>query len=184
MWTVTRRGLESDTEPRAVVNNVADQKDKLNASVSLQLRGSDPDGTALTYSSSGLPPGLSLNSTSGLISGVASSAGSYRVTVTVSDGALSASRSFKWTVGAANGRNAASSGVAEPAPSDTTAHARKIIAGMRFQSAGHLSGVTALQDGRLVLIENERSLRMLTPDSAVTQTVLTDSDAGPCSLKW
>jgi hypothetical protein len=163
MWTVGDAAAQTPTSNRAPsLSNVSDQRDKLNASVSLQLRGSDPDSTALTYSSSGLPPGLSLNATSGLISGKTSSAGSYQVTVTVSDGALSASRSFTWTVSASNGKNVVSSPVM----------------GVRFQSAGHLSGVTALHDGRLLLIENERSLRMLTPDSAVTQTVLTDSDAG------
>jgi len=76
----------------------ADQSSKQDANVSLALVASDPDGTALTYSSTGLPPGLSLGASSGIIAGVVSKAGSFAVTVTVSDGALSASRSFTWTV--------------------------------------------------------------------------------------
>ena len=50
-----------------------------NAAVSLQLAGSDPDGDTLTYSATGLPPALSVNAATGLISGTltATSAGTY-----------------------------------------------------------------------------------------------------------
>ena len=50
-------------------------------------------------------------------------------------------------------------------------------AGLRYVSAGGLSGVTALPDGRLLLIENDRSLRLLAPGSSVPQTALEDLDA-------
>ena len=76
----------------------ANQSSTVGASVSLALSASDPDGTALKFSASGLPPELSLNSSSGLITGVARTIGAYQVTVTVSDGALSASRSFGWSI--------------------------------------------------------------------------------------
>ncbi len=67
--------------------------------VSLQLAATDPDGTALTYSANGLPPGLSVNSVTGLISGTLSKrTRTYTVTATVSDGSLSSSRTFTWTV--------------------------------------------------------------------------------------
>ena len=68
-----------------------------NASVSLQLVASDPDGNPLTYSATGLPPSLAVSSTTGLISGTLSfaSAGTYSVTATVSDGLLSGSRSIQ-----------------------------------------------------------------------------------------
>ena len=48
--------------------------------------------------------------------------------------------------------------------------------GLRYASAGSLSGVTALQDGRLLLIENDRSIRLLTPGSSVPQAMLEDID--------
>lgn len=70
---------------------------------SLQLAGSDPDGQTLRYSASGLPAGLSVNTTSGVISGTATTAGTYSVTATVSDGSLTASRTFTWTVSANGG---------------------------------------------------------------------------------
>ena len=68
--------------------------------VSLTLAGSDPDGNALAYSATGLPNGVAINATSGLISGTPSytSAAVHSVTATVSDGPLSASRTFSWTI--------------------------------------------------------------------------------------
>jgi hypothetical protein len=67
---------------------------------SLQLIAIDPDGTTLTYGATGLPGGLSINATTGLISGTLSytSAGTHSVTATASDGTLSASQVFTWTV--------------------------------------------------------------------------------------
>ena len=64
----------------------------------LQLTGSDPEGAALTYGVSGLPPGLQLTPTTGQISGSPSITGSYTVTATVSDGVLSAAQTFVWSV--------------------------------------------------------------------------------------
>ena len=79
---------------------VANQTSAENSTVALQLVGSDPNGTAVSYSATALPPGLSLNATTGLIGGrlTYSSAGTYAITASVSDGTLSASRSFSWTV--------------------------------------------------------------------------------------
>ena len=58
------------------------------------------DGDAVTYSAAGLPAGLSIDATSGLISGTVTAAGSYDVTATVSDGSLTASQTFTWDVSA------------------------------------------------------------------------------------
>ncbi|MEM7539065.1 MAG: Ig domain-containing protein, partial [Chloroflexota bacterium] len=63
------------------------------------FRASDPDGDSLTFSANGLPPGLNINSSNGTITGVYQQAGSYRVTVTVSDGRGGTdSVSFGWNV--------------------------------------------------------------------------------------
>src|SRR5207247_372422 len=53
-----------------------------------------------TYSATGLPPSLTVNAATGLISGTISltSAGTYSVTATASDGSLSNSKTFTWTV--------------------------------------------------------------------------------------
>jgi hypothetical protein len=69
--------------------------------VALQLQATDPGGT-LTYSASGLPPGLTLNARTGLTSGSlaagAALQGPYVVTATASDGTYSTSQTFNWTV--------------------------------------------------------------------------------------
>jgi beta-lactamase superfamily II metal-dependent hydrolase len=78
----------------------ANQTSVEKAAVSLAISASDPDGQPLVYGASGLPPSLSMNRSTGVISGTLSdsSAGSYTVTVGVSDGSLSTIRTFGWTV--------------------------------------------------------------------------------------
>ncbi|WP_112266912.1 S8 family peptidase [Lentzea terrae] len=84
--------------PGVSVTNPGAQTTALNGSVSLQLSASG--GTApYTWSATGLPTGLSISS-SGLISGTASVAGTYNVTATAAASAGgSGSASFTWTVG-------------------------------------------------------------------------------------
>src|SRR6202034_3734929 len=53
--------------------------------VYLQTQGEDTCTGTLTYSATGLPKGLSISSTTGVISGTASTAGTYSVTVTGKD---------------------------------------------------------------------------------------------------
>jgi kumamolisin len=81
------------------VTNPGNQSTAVGASVSLTVHGTDSAGAALTYSASGLPTGLSINATSGVVSGTASSAGTFSVTVSASDSTgASGSASFTWTV--------------------------------------------------------------------------------------
>ncbi|MCX3063030.1 putative Ig domain-containing protein [Streptomyces beihaiensis] len=86
------------------VTNPGSQSTTTGSSVSLQIKASDSAGAALTYSASGLPAGLSINSSTGLISGTASTAGTYQVTVTAKDSTgATGSTSFTWTVGTSGG---------------------------------------------------------------------------------
>ncbi len=68
--------------------------------MTLSLTATDPDGDPLTFNASGLPDNLTMNASTGRISGTLSrgSEGIYNVTVTVSDGTDSDSTSFTWTV--------------------------------------------------------------------------------------
>ena len=81
---------------------VPDRSDVEGTSVSVPVSASDADHDTLSYSASGLPPGISINAATGLLSGVlgaaASGGGPYTVTVTASDGNHSSSQSFTWTV--------------------------------------------------------------------------------------
>ncbi|MGW2935747.1 putative Ig domain-containing protein [Streptomyces sp. NPDC055722] len=86
------------------VTNPGSQSTTTGGSVSLQIHATDSAGAALTYSATGLPTGLSINSSTGLISGTASTAGTYNVTVTAQDSTgASGSASFSWTVGSSGG---------------------------------------------------------------------------------
>ncbi len=66
---------------------------------SLAMVASDPDGDALAYSASGLPPGLVIASASGVISGTPTTSGTFSVTVGVDDGrGGSTAVQFAWTI--------------------------------------------------------------------------------------
>jgi serine protease len=80
------------------VTNPGNQTSTVGSAVSLQISASDSAGASLTYSASGLPAGLSISS-SGLISGTPTTAGTSSVTVTAKDSTgASGSTSFTWTV--------------------------------------------------------------------------------------
>jgi hypothetical protein len=70
--------------------------------IALQLSATSSSGATLTYSASGLPAGLNIDPSTGLISGTlataSASATPYQVTASVTDGTNSATQSFQWTV--------------------------------------------------------------------------------------
>src|SRR5579862_7231218 len=67
------------------VTNPGSQSGTVGTAASVQVHATDSGGAALTYSASGLPAGLSINSSSGLISGTPTAAGTSSVTVTAKD---------------------------------------------------------------------------------------------------
>jgi Putative Ig domain len=87
------------------VTNPGNQSTTVGASVSLQIQATDSSsGQTLTYSATGLPAGLSINGSTGLISGSPTTAGTYNVTVTASDTTgASGTASFTWTVNPSGG---------------------------------------------------------------------------------
>jgi len=80
------------TNPGNQVTNVA-------APVNLQVVATDADlpPNTLTFSATGLPPGLTI-SAGGLISGAPTTAGTYPVSLSVSDGTVSTTANLTWTV--------------------------------------------------------------------------------------
>jgi hypothetical protein len=79
------------------------QNGEVGDSVSLQLQAIGlPPGDSWTFSATGLPSGLSINTSTGLISGtITGSASSYSVSVTAADGTkASGSQNFTWNVSA------------------------------------------------------------------------------------
>ncbi|MFI6146214.1 M4 family metallopeptidase [Streptomyces sp. NPDC051109] len=82
------------------VTPIATQTTQINTAVSLQVQATSTNPGALSYAATGLPAGLSINSSTGLISGTATTAGTYNVTVTVTDSASkTGTASFTWAVG-------------------------------------------------------------------------------------
>ena len=92
VWNVTH----------VLLDNPGDQYGVDGASGALVVAGSDPDSDPLTYTATGLPPGLSITASNGVISGTLSNTASanspYAVTVTASDGSHTASQTFQWYI--------------------------------------------------------------------------------------
>ncbi len=79
--------------------NPGSQSGTVGTPVSLQLQAADASGQTVTYSATGLPPGLSLDTTTGVISGTPSASGSYTVTAQAQDGqGLTSIVQFTWTL--------------------------------------------------------------------------------------
>ncbi|CDK97481.1 conserved protein of unknown function [Magnetospirillum gryphiswaldense MSR-1 v2] len=118
----------------------------------------DPDsGDTLTYSASGLPPGLGISSTTGAISGTPTAAGSHVVTITATDAAgVSTTITFTLKVdGGPAPSNAPASGPPVPAvgPSNTADPAAALVTVVRettpqqpaFQTPTFVAGSTQAQ---------------------------------------
>ena len=109
VWTVI------DTPRAPIVTAPSSRTNQEGDIVNLPIKATSPDGNSLSYSADGLPSGLSIDATSGVIGGMIdftaaeTQNGTYNVTVTVSavDAAgnvlVSASQSFSWQVTAATG---------------------------------------------------------------------------------
>ncbi len=94
-------GLNNQSQGNTVtVTNPGNQTSTVGTAASVQIHATDSASSqALTYSATGLPAGLSVNASSGLISGTPSAQGTSSVTVTARDGTgASGSASFTWTV--------------------------------------------------------------------------------------
>ncbi|MCE7004808.1 proprotein convertase P-domain-containing protein [Kibdelosporangium philippinense] len=91
--------VNTTPSPTVSVTNPGTQNTTVGSSVNLQLSASG--GTApYTWSATGLPAGLSLGASNGLITGAPTTAGTYNVIVTATATAGgSGSTSFTWTVG-------------------------------------------------------------------------------------
>jgi hypothetical protein len=102
-WTIG-----TSTGNTVTVTNPGNQTGTVGTAASLQIRASDSaTGQTLTYSATGLPAGLSISSSTGLISGTPTTAGSSSVTVTVTDGTgAKGTASFTWTISSGNSSGA------------------------------------------------------------------------------
>ncbi len=95
----------STTGNTVTVTNPGNQTGTVGTAVSLQIKATDSaSGQTLTYTASGLPAGLSIKSSTGLISGTPTTAGNSSVTVTAKDTTgATGSASFTWTISTVGG---------------------------------------------------------------------------------
>ena len=82
------------------VTNPGNQTGAIGTPVSLQIQATDSaPGQTLTFTATGLPQGLTINSSTGLISGTPTKRGNSTVTVTATDTTnASGSTTFTWTI--------------------------------------------------------------------------------------
>jgi Putative Ig domain len=86
------------------VTNPGAQTSTVGSAVSLQVHASDSGRATLHYSATGLPAGLSINASTGVISGTPTTTGSSSVTVKATDTTnATGSASFSWTIRSSGG---------------------------------------------------------------------------------
>ena len=92
-----------------IISPIDNQTNIEGDTISLQVNATDPELNNITYGASGLPSGLTINTSTGLISGTINpgteSGSPYTITVTATDDGSPSEQSsiqFSWTVGLAN----------------------------------------------------------------------------------
>jgi len=189
--TIGLSGNSLPTGNTVTVTSPGNQTGTVGTAISgVQLQATDSaSGQTLTYSANGLPAGLSISS-SGLISGTPTAAGSFTVTVTATDStAASGSATFTWTVAGTGPGNT----VTVTNPGNQTGTVGTSISGVQVHATDSASGQTlayaasGLPAG--LSINSSTGLISGTPSSAGTSSVtVTATDTtgafGSATFTW
>lgn len=110
VWALNARGMDFQTflwnvvsaQSPPVIDPIADLTSTDGEQVTISLSASDANGDEIAYAATGLPPGVQLDSTTGVLSGLVFATGLvddvYEVDLTASDSFGSSSTSFDWTI--------------------------------------------------------------------------------------
>ncbi|MDH5802082.1 MAG: putative Ig domain-containing protein [Gammaproteobacteria bacterium] len=163
---------------------LSDRSDIDAAPIVLDAGASDVESPTLSYSAIGLPPGLNINTATGLVSGTLTATASlnspYAVTITVDDlsGAANAqtSASFNWTVNPVGVDPAQSSAIIEPATPITAGGTVNITITLR-----DTSGTAKAVGGDIVGLNISGANAALTASSSIWAT---DNNDGSYSISY
>jgi hypothetical protein len=110
----------------------------------LNLSASDPDGGTLRFSHTGLPFGLTLNTSTGVITGTPTNTGTFNVTVFVADDVVTTSRSFVWTVTGSSDTTQPSLTISSHTSGQTVTTSSITLAGTASDSGAGGSGIASV----------------------------------------
>src|SRR6202453_900087 len=144
LWTLPTGSSSGNT---VTVTGPGNQTGTVGTAASLQVSASDSaSGQTLTYTATGLPAGLSINSTSGLITGTPTTAGTSTVTATATDTTgASGSAPFTWTVNA-SGSGSGGVDISAGGPAAAPFAADEDFAGGATSDTTHAITTTGLSD--------------------------------------
>ncbi len=90
--------VQVDAVAAVNVTPPGNQSSYVSQPASLQMIGTGPAGSVLNWSALGLPAGLAIHGTNGLISGTPTNTGTFTAQVTLRAGAASNTTAFTWTI--------------------------------------------------------------------------------------
>jgi hypothetical protein len=171
------------------VTGPGNQTSTVGTAASAQVSASDSaTGQTLTYSATGLPAGLSINASTGLISGTPTTAGTSTVTATAKDTTgATGTASFTWTVKAPGGNTVTVTSPGNQTSTVGTAASAQVSASDSATGQTLTYSATGLPAG--LSINASTGLISGTPTTASTSTVTatatdTTGATGSASFTW